>query len=125
LRRTNAVQLGVDHAEGLTKGRKARSVPVPQTVLELLAKQCEGRGLDDLVFGDGTNYLPRPKSDGGWFVGAVKRAGSGHHTARSPPHLRLVGHLRWGERDGAGADARPHRSLGDAAGVRRLVRHRP
>jgi integrase len=55
LRRTNAVQLGVDHAEGLTKGRKARSVPVPQTVLELLAKQCEGRGLDDLVFGDGTN----------------------------------------------------------------------
>jgi integrase len=39
----------------LTKGRKARSVPVPQTVLELLAKQCEGRGLDDLVFGDGTN----------------------------------------------------------------------
>ena len=28
---------------------------------------------DDLVFGDGA-YLPRPKSDGGWFAGAVKRA---------------------------------------------------
>jgi integrase len=27
----------------------------------------------DLVFGDGA-YLPRPKSDGGWFAGAVKRA---------------------------------------------------
>ena len=26
------------------------------------------------MFGDGSNYLPRPKSDGGWFVGAVKRA---------------------------------------------------
>jgi integrase len=25
------------------------------------------------VFGDGT-YLPRPKSTGGWFAGAVKRA---------------------------------------------------
>jgi hypothetical protein len=48
-----------DHAEGLTKRRKARSGPVPQTVLRLLAKQCEGRELDELVFGDGTNYLPR------------------------------------------------------------------
>jgi integrase len=30
----NAVQLGVDHAVGPTKGRKARSVPVPGFVLE-------------------------------------------------------------------------------------------
>lgn len=70
----NAVQLGVDHAVGQTKARKERSVPVPQFVLDELAVQSEGRSLDDLVFGDGTNYLPRPKSDGGWFAGAVKRA---------------------------------------------------
>jgi integrase len=70
----NAVQLGVNHAVGKTKSRKERSVPVPQFVLDELAVQCEGRSLDDLVFGDGENYLPRPKSDGGWFVGAVKRA---------------------------------------------------
>jgi len=70
----NAVQLGVDHAEGLTKSRQQRSVPVPQFVLEELSRQCRGRGLDALVFGDGVNYLPRPKSDGGWFAGAVKRA---------------------------------------------------
>jgi integrase len=70
----NAVQLGVDHAVGETKGREERSVPVPQFVLDELAVQCEGRSLDDLVFGDGTNYLPRPKSVGGWFAGAVKRA---------------------------------------------------
>jgi integrase len=69
----NAVQLGVDHAVGETKGRKERSVPVPQFVLDELAVQCEGRSHDDLVFGDGA-YLPRPKSDGGWFAGAVKRA---------------------------------------------------
>ena len=69
----NAVQLGVDHAVGRTKSRKERSVPVPQFVLDELAVQCEGRRLDDLVFGDGA-YLPRPKSDGGWFAGAVKRA---------------------------------------------------
>jgi len=36
--------------------------------------QCQDRSLSELVFGDGSNYLPRPKSDGGWFVGAVKRA---------------------------------------------------
>ncbi|HME15612.1 MAG TPA: site-specific integrase [Mycobacterium sp.] len=71
----SAVQLGVDHAVGRTKSRTERSVPVPQFVLDQLAVQCEGRSLDDLVFGDdGTTYLPRPKSDGGWFAGAMKRA---------------------------------------------------
>ena len=70
----NAVQLGVDHAEGLTKSRKERSVPVPQFVLDELSVQCAKRSLDDLVFGDGVHYLPRPKSVGGWFAGAVKRA---------------------------------------------------
>lgn len=52
-----------------------RSVPVPAFVLDELGKQCEGRGRDDLVFGDGTKYLPRPNTDGGWFSGAVKRSG--------------------------------------------------
>lgn len=49
-------------------------MPVPQFVLNELASQCEGRSLDDLVFGDDGAYLPRPKSRGGWFAGAVKRA---------------------------------------------------
>jgi integrase len=70
----NAVQLGVDHAVGRTKSRIERSVPVPQFVLDQLAVQCEGRALDDLVFGDDGDYLPRPKSLDGWFAGAVKRA---------------------------------------------------
>ena len=71
----NAVQLGVDHAVGRTKSRTERSVPVPQFVLDQLAVQCEGRGRDDLVFGeDGATYLPRSKSLDGWFAGAVKRA---------------------------------------------------
>jgi len=47
---------------------------VPAFVLDELSLQCAGKAPDDLVFGvDG--YLPRPKSDGGWFAGAVKRAG--------------------------------------------------
>jgi integrase len=70
----NAVQLSVDHAEGLTKSRRQRSVPVPQFVLDELSVQCHRRGRDELVFGDGEHYQPRPKSAGGWFAGAVKRA---------------------------------------------------
>lgn len=39
----NAVQLGVDHAVGPTKGRKARSVPVPAFVIDELSAQCVGK----------------------------------------------------------------------------------
>ena len=39
-----------------------------------LKNQIDERGPDELVFGDGESYLPRPKADGGWFAGAVKRA---------------------------------------------------
>lgn len=71
----NAVQLGVDHAVGPTKGRKVRSVPVPAFVLEELSGQCSDKEAVDLVFsGPGGGYLPRPKSAGGWFAAAVKRA---------------------------------------------------
>jgi len=70
----NAVQLGVDHALGDPKDDEPREVPVPKFVLAELKKQMQGRGRDDLIFGDGENYLPRPKSTDGWFAGAVKRA---------------------------------------------------
>jgi integrase len=46
----NAVQLSVNHAVGPTKGRKARSVPVPACVLDDLSVKCEGKAPGDLVF---------------------------------------------------------------------------
>ncbi|MEY8015247.1 tyrosine-type recombinase/integrase [Mycobacterium servetii] len=71
----NAVQLGTRHAVGPTKGRQARSVPVPEFVLNELAEQCKGKAPGDLVFaGRGGGYLQRPKSSTGWFQAAVKRA---------------------------------------------------
>ncbi len=71
----NAVQLGVDHAEGQTKGRNIRSVPVPSFVLDELSPLCADKSPDDLVFpGPDGKYLPRPKSKRGWFSGAVARA---------------------------------------------------
>ena len=72
----NAVQIGVRHAVGPTKGLKARSVPVPGFVLDELSVQCRGKAPGDLVFpGPGGGYLPRPKSTNGWFIRAVKLAG--------------------------------------------------
>lgn len=71
----NAVQLGVNHAVGPTKGRKARSVPVPAFVLDELSVQCQDKAPDDLVFpGPDGWYLPRPKSSAGWFAAAVTKA---------------------------------------------------
>lgn len=70
----DAVRLGVDHAVGDPKDDEPREVPVPKFVTAELKEQIHGRCPDDLRFGDGTNHLPRPKSDGGWFAGAVQRA---------------------------------------------------
>lgn len=71
----NAVQLGVEHAVGQTKGKKIRSVPVPAFVLDEIAPLCQGKKPSDLVFpGADGKYLPRPKSTRGWFSGAVDRA---------------------------------------------------
>jgi integrase len=73
----NAVQIGARHAVGPTKGRKARSVPVPTFVLDELSMQCTGKAPGDLVFGGrNSGYLPRPKSSNGWFRRAVKAAGT-------------------------------------------------
>ena len=73
--RDSAVQIGADFSKELTKSRKDRSVPIPQFILDELAEQCRGKGMGDLVFGDGKHYLTRPKSETGWFQAAVKRAG--------------------------------------------------
>jgi hypothetical protein len=57
-----------------------------QFVLEELSLQCRGKAPDDLVFGDGKHYLPRPKSSNGWFTRAAKAA---EVQAITPHDLRL------------------------------------
>lgn len=83
----NAVQIGSRHVVGPTKGRKARSVPVPEFVLAELARRCEGKAAADLVFAarDG-GYLQRPKSSNGWFQAAVKQVGVETVTPHSLRH---------------------------------------
>jgi hypothetical protein len=93
----NAFQLRVNHAVGPTKGRQARWVPAPTFVLDELSEQCNGRVPADLVFpGPDGGYLPRPKSQRGWFAGTVKRA---RVRSTPPPGWRpprvCASHDRW------------------------------
>ncbi|WP_299166979.1 tyrosine-type recombinase/integrase [uncultured Arthrobacter sp.] len=76
----NAVEVGGRVAVGTPKNHKRRTVPFPRFLAERLAKQCEGKGRDDLVFPgeDGAGYLRSTRVQahrGGWFTGAVRRAG--------------------------------------------------
>ena len=70
----NAVQIGSKHEIGTPKDDEPREVPVPRFVLDEIKKQIADRGPDDLVFGDGTRFLQRPKGSNGWFTKAAARA---------------------------------------------------
>ena len=72
----NAVQVGAQIHVGTTKAHKAREVPLPEFLLVYLARQCEGKGRDDLVFGtDDGEHQKRPQCSHGWFAKAVIEAG--------------------------------------------------
>ena len=66
----NAVQSGGQMHVGTPKAHKQRSVPLPEFLVPLLARQCEGRQRADLLFGDG-EHLRRPHAVSGWFAKAV------------------------------------------------------
>lgn len=69
----NAVRVNGRIIVGTPKSHEARSVPIaPFLVLEL-ARQCEGRGRDDLVFGSGSTHLQQPTAKGGWYVSAIAK----------------------------------------------------
>jgi integrase len=72
----NAVEAGGHIYVGTPKTHKRRSVPVPEFLLPYLARQCEGKGRDDLLFGgrDGA-HLKRPQGRTGWFAKAVAESG--------------------------------------------------
>jgi integrase len=83
----NAVEVGRKIHVGTPKGHERRTVPIPEFVVERVARQCEGKGRGDLVFpGTRTTYLPRPSSKDGWFIRAVEVAEIGAHM--TPHDLR-------------------------------------
>jgi integrase len=59
----NAVQTGTEMFVGTPKTHKLRDVPLPNFLLDDLARQCEGKGRDDLLF---------PGEDGGHLHSAAR-----------------------------------------------------
>jgi integrase len=89
----NAVEVGGVFEVGTPKGHKRRSVPFPRFLAEHLAKLCESKGQDDLVFpGHNGQFLRQPRVRGGadaetrardsWFAAALQDAGA----PRVTPH---------------------------------------
>lgn len=79
----NAVQSGRSIHVGTPKAHKQRTVPLPDFLLPYLARQCEGKARDGLLWpGDNGGHLRRPHPSSGWFAKAVKASG----VPRVTPH---------------------------------------
>lgn len=79
----NAVQVDNEIHVGTPKSHRSRTVPVPAFLVNELARACEGKGRDDLVFaGRNGEHLRRSVSSTGWFTRAVAKSG----VPRLTPH---------------------------------------
>lgn len=82
----NAVQVGSVIEVGTPKNHKKRTVPFPRFLGEQLARQCEGKDRDELVFPDEHGHYLRAarvhEDNMSWCAYAIKRAG----VPRITPH---------------------------------------
>jgi integrase len=69
----NAVTVGAALIVGSPKPHRVRSVPIPKFLSRLLASELEGKGPEDLLFGDGVTHLRLPHSTAGWLAHAIRR----------------------------------------------------
>lgn len=70
----NAVRVGGQIVVGTPKTHHARSVPWPEFLSTELARLCEGKARDALVFGNGLSHLRQATSGTGWFAVTLRRA---------------------------------------------------
>ena len=70
----NAVTVRAKIIVGTPKSHEARSVPYPKFLSEPLAKACEGKTREQLVFGSGLAHVALASSGSGWFWSAVQKA---------------------------------------------------
>ena len=85
--RQNAVNVGGQIVVGTPKSHKVRSVPFPAFLSIPLARECEGKGRDSILFGPGLDYLRSPTTRDGWFIGACNRVRATDDTF--PAHITL------------------------------------
>lgn len=71
----NATEVGSEVIVGTPKSHRRRTVPVPLFLVAALARQCEGKARDDLLFPGPNGYLRPSHSTTGWFEAARVRAG--------------------------------------------------
>lgn len=73
----NAVEVGGTFHVGTPKSGEGRSVALPLFLVEDLAKACEGKARDQLLFEAPVGgFVRRPNSERGWFQSAAKKAGA-------------------------------------------------
>lgn len=89
----NAVMVGSVIHIGTPKTHEARSVPYPEFLALPIAKLCEGKGREDLVFGNGVMHLRLPNSRDGWFSAAVNRILDAEAKAAAEAKARGEGEL--------------------------------
>ncbi|WP_029150091.1 site-specific integrase [Microbacterium indicum] len=83
----NAVMVGGHIEVGTPKTHERRSVPFPVFLSLAIARACEGKGHDAILFGDGSTWMRIPNSARGWFTFAVQRAQAADPTfPRVTPH---------------------------------------
>lgn len=82
----NAVLVGAVIHVGTPKTHEHRSVPYPEFLALSIARLCEGKRREDLLFGDGLVHMRLPNSVAGWFAGAVARARELEEMPRVTPH---------------------------------------
>lgn len=71
----NFVQVDGELHEGDPKGGRARTLPIPDFLMPLLAAQCEGKAPNDPLFtGRDGGRIRRPPTQRGWFQQAIKKA---------------------------------------------------
>ncbi|AZS48399.1 tyrosine-type recombinase/integrase [Microbacterium oxydans] len=74
----NAVKVGANVHVGTPKTHERRSVPYPTFLSLPIARECEGKPREALLFGEGLVHMPRPRTSEGsrsWFVTALETAG--------------------------------------------------
>ncbi|MGV3733490.1 MAG: tyrosine-type recombinase/integrase [Microcella sp.] len=67
----NAVRIGAVVHVGSPKSHRARSVPFPAFLAEAIARECEGKDRDELVFGDGVTHVRATYGERGWWARAI------------------------------------------------------
>lgn len=84
----NAVMVGSVIHVGTPKTHETRSVPYPAFLALPIAKLCEGKTRDALLFGDGMQHMRLPNSRDGWFAAAVRRVEDPDMPRVTPHDLR-------------------------------------